>query len=174
LEEGEAPIYFGFGSMAGRNPERLTRIVIEALKYTNMRGIIASGWGGLKPDDLPKTIFTIEKAPHDWLFPRMAAVVHHGGAGTTAAGLRAGCPTIICPFFGDQPFWGQRVHALGVGSQPIPQKKLTVEKLSITIREVMTNPGIRQNAKELCEKIRKEDGIANTISIIERLATQFK
>lgn len=174
LEEGQAPIYVGFGSMAGRNPQRLTRIVIEALKQTNMRGIVASGWGGLAVDGLPDTIFKIDNTPHDWLFPHMAAVVHHGGAGTTAAGLRAGCPTIICPFFGDQPFWGRRVRALGVGSEPIPQKKLTVEKLSAAIREVAMNQGIRQNVEVLGEKIRNEDGIANAVAIIERVVVNFK
>jgi sterol 3beta-glucosyltransferase len=168
FDEGRAPIYFGFGSMAGRNPQRLTRIIIEALKQTKMRGIIASGWGGLTPDELPDTIVEIEKAPHDWLFPRVAAVVHHGGAGTTAAGLRAGCPTIICPFFGDQPFWGRRIYELGVGSKPIPQKKLTVEKLCAAIREVTENQNIYQKAKALGEKIRNEDGIASAIGIIER------
>jgi sterol 3beta-glucosyltransferase len=173
LEGGQAPIYFGFGSMAGCNPKRLTGIIIEALKQTNMRGIIASGWGGLTPDDLPETIIKIDKAPHDWLFPRVAAVVHHGGAGTTAAGLRAGRPTIICPFFGDQPFWGRRVRELGVGSAPIPQKKLTVEKLCAAIREVTENQTIRQNAEALSEKIRNEDGIANARALIERILTNY-
>lgn len=168
LDEGQAPIYFGFGSMAGRNPQRLTRIIGETLKQTNMRGIIASGWGGLLPDDLPETIVKIDKAPHDWLFSRVSAVVHHGGAGTTAAGLRAGRPTIICTFFGDQPFWGRRVYELGVGSKPIAQKKLTGEKLSAAIREVTENQSIRQNAEALGEKIRDEDGIANAIDVIER------
>ncbi len=174
LDEGQAPIYFGFGSMAGRNPQRLTRIIVETLKQTNMRGIIASGWGGLLPDDLPETIVKIDKAPHDWLFPRVSAVVHHGGAGTTAAGLRAGRPTIICTFFGDQPFWGRRVYELGVGSKPIAQKKLTVEKLSVAIREVTENQDIRQNAKALGEKIRNEDGIANAIDTIKRVSEKIK
>jgi sterol 3beta-glucosyltransferase len=97
----------------------------------------------------------------------MAALVHHGGAGTTAAGLRAGRPTIICPFFGDQSYWGQRIHALGVGSEPIPKKKLTADKLVAAICEVTTSKSIRQNAEALGEKIRREDGIANAVAIIE-------
>ena len=169
LAAGDPPIYVGFGSMAGRNPNRLAYIVIEALQQAKMRGVIATGWGGLAARDLPDTIFKIDKAPHDWLFPRMAAVVHHGGAGTTAAGLRAGRPTIICPFFGDQLFWGRRVCTLGVGSEPIPQKKLTVEKLAATIREVTSNPTIRQNAEVIGKKIQQEDGIANAVAIIERM-----
>ncbi|MBZ0297475.1 MAG: glycosyltransferase, partial [Anaerolineae bacterium] len=123
LDAGAPPVYVGFGSMAGKNPQRLAEIVIDALQQAGVRGIIATGWGGLETSDLPETIFKLDQAPHDWLFPRMSAVVHHGGAGTTAAGLRAGRPTIICTFIADQPFWGQRVHALGAGSKPIPQKQ---------------------------------------------------
>ncbi|MGF1521839.1 MAG: glycosyltransferase [Leptolyngbyaceae cyanobacterium] len=174
LESGNAPVYIGFGSMAGRNPERLTRIVVEALQQAQVRGIIATGWGGLAADDLPETIFKLEQAPHDWLFPQMAAVVHHGGAGTTAAGLRAGCPTVVCPFFGDQPFWGQQVYALGVGTEPIPQKKLTVEKLAAAIRTVTTDVGIQQKAKALGAKLRQEDGIATAIACIETVAAKLK
>ncbi|MCA9995114.1 MAG: glycosyltransferase family 1 protein, partial [Anaerolineales bacterium] len=113
LDAGEPPVYVGFGSMAGRNPAKVTQIVVAALQKAGVRGLIATGWGGLDASDLPETIFRIEQAPHDWLFERITAVIHHGGAGTTAAGLRAGKPTVICPFFGDQPFWGQRVAALG-------------------------------------------------------------
>jgi len=173
LDGGEAPVYIGFGSMAGRNPRRITNIVIEALKQANARGVIATGWGGLALDDLPERIFKIDKVPHDWLFPRMAVVVHHGGAGTTAAGLRAGRPTIICPFFGDQPYWGRRVHALGVGSKPIPQKKMTVEKLATAIREVTMSQTIRQNAESFGNKIGHEDGIANAVAIIEKTGIGF-
>ncbi|MDW6003735.1 glycosyltransferase [Vibrio mangrovi] len=170
LEAGEPPIYIGFGSMSGRDPERLAKIVIEALQKANLRGIIATGWGGLKTEDLPDTIFKIEQAPHDWLFPKMAAVVHHGGAGTTAAGLRAGKPSVIVPFFGDQPFWGQRVHEIGAGPKSIPQKKLDVASLSEAMHEATTNQAIIKTAKDIGEKIRKEDGIGNAISFIEEQA----
>ena len=152
--------------MAGRDPERLTRIVIGALQQAKVRGILATGWGGLSADDLPETIFKLEQAPHDWLFPQMAAVVHHGGAGTTAAGLRAGCPTVICPFFGDQPFWGQRVRELGVGSEPIPQKKLTIEKLAAAIQTVTTVPTIQQKAERIGKKLRQEEGVARAVALI--------
>jgi sterol 3beta-glucosyltransferase len=155
--------------MAGRNPGKMASIVIEALQKANVRGIIATGWGGLDASDLPETICKINKAPHSWLFPRVLAVVHHGGAGTTATGLRAGRPTVICPFMIDQPLWGERVHALGVGSKPIPQKKLTVDKLADAIREVTSNPTIQQNAEILGNKLRAEDGIANAIAIIEQV-----
>ncbi|MCA9915208.1 MAG: glycosyltransferase, partial [Anaerolineae bacterium] len=121
----------------------------------------------------PETIFKLDQAPHDWLFPRMAAVVHHGGAGTTAAGLRAGKPTVITPYFGDQPFWGQRVYELGAGSEPIPQKKLTAEKLAAAIREVTTNPNIQQTAQSIGEKIHTEDGVANAVQFIEEYMQQY-
>lgn len=163
------PVYIGFGSMAGRNPQRLAEIAIEALKKTGQRGILATGWGGLDVSSLPPTVLKIDQAPHSWLFPRVSAVVHHGGAGTTAAGLQAGRPTIITPFMVDQPYWGERVHALGAGSKPIPQNRLTAEKLAAAIREVTTNPAILHNAAILGEKIRAEDGIASAISIIERV-----
>lgn len=169
LEAGPPPVYVGFGSMAGRSPERLGNIVIKALQDAGVRGIISTGWGGLKTNTLPETILQIDHAPHAWLFQRMAAVVHHGGAGTTAAALRAGKPSVIVPFFGDQPFWGWRVHALGAGSRPIPQKKLTVEKLSIAIKDVMSSPHIRRKAEELGENIRNEDGIGNAIAMLEEI-----
>ncbi|MDJ0573257.1 MAG: glycosyltransferase [Pleurocapsa sp. MO_192.B19] len=174
LEAGEAPVYVGFGSMAGRNPQRITNIVVAALQQAKVRGIIATGWGGLDPHHLPKTIFKIDSVPHDWLFPRMSAVIHHGGAGTTAAGLRPGIPTIVCPFLIDQPYWGERVYALGVGSKPIPQKQLTAEKLANAIREVTTNPEIRAKAETLGEKLRNEDGISKAIAIIEQIALNQK
>jgi sterol 3beta-glucosyltransferase len=112
----------------------------------------------------------LEQAPHDWLFPRTAAVVHHGGAGTTAAGLRAGRPTIVCPFFGDQSFWGRRIHALGAGPAPLPQKRLTVEGLAGAIREVTTDPAIRRNAAMVGERLRQEDGVGRAVEAIERIA----
>jgi sterol 3beta-glucosyltransferase len=168
LEAGPPPIYVGFGSMAGRNPQRLADIVISALQKANLRGIIATGWGGLDAGELPETIYKIDQAPHDWLFPRMAAVVHHGGAGTTAASLRAGKPTIICPFFGDQPFWGRRVHDLGAGPQPIPQKKLSADKLAGVLQTVTHNQPMHDRATLLGKQIRQEDGIAHAVSIIEQ------
>ena len=118
-------------------------------------------------DDLPDGIFKIDAVPHDWLFERVAAVVHHGGAGTTAAGLRAGKPTIICPFFGDQPFWGRRVADLGVGSEPIPQKKLNADNLAAAITQVTADAKMQQRAAALGKKIRSEHGLSRAIAFIE-------
>ena len=169
IENGDPPVYIGFGSMAGKNAGRLAASVAEALQQVNMRGVIASGWGGIETRTLPESIYKIDSAPHDWLFPLMSAVVHHGGAGTTAAGLRAGRPSIICPFIGDQPFWGLRINELGAGPEPIPQKKLTAIKLAEALQKVKQNQAMRQNARNLGSKIRQEDGITGAIDIIEKM-----
>jgi sterol 3beta-glucosyltransferase len=166
LAAGDPPVYVGFGSMAGADPRRLARVVAEATRRAHVRGLLAIGWGGLDAGDLPDSVLAIDEAPHDWLFPRVAAAVHHGGAGTTAAALRAGRPSVICPFIGDQPFWGRRVRALGAGSDPIPQKRLTAENLAAAIREVTTNPAIGRRSRELGERIRGEDGVANAVSAL--------
>ncbi len=169
LDAGTPPVYMGFGSIAGRNPQRLTKIVIQALQQTGLRGIIATGWGGLKPEDLPDSILKVESVPHDWLFPRVSAVVHHGGAGTTGAALRAGKPSVIVPFFGDQPFWGRLVHQLGTGTKPIPQKKLTAVNLANALLDVVSNPDIRKKTEKTGNKIRQEDGVGNATKIVEKL-----
>jgi UDP:flavonoid glycosyltransferase YjiC (YdhE family) len=106
--------------------------------------------------------------PHSWLFPHMAAVVHHGGVGTTAAALRAGVPSIVAPFFGDQPFWGQRVAALGVGPRPILRRRLTVDNLAEAIRCTVSDTEMRTRAAELGERIQAEDGIARAVAVIEQ------
>jgi sterol 3beta-glucosyltransferase len=170
LAAGDPPVYVGFGSMAGRDPRRVTGLVIEALRRAGLRGVLATGWGGLTPGELPPTLFQLDQAPHDWLFPRVAAVVHHGGAGTTAAGLRAGRPTVICPFFGDQPFWGRRVHELGAGAAPIPQKRLTADGLAAALRYVTRGPEVARAAGALAEKIRGEPGVANAVAAVEKLS----
>lgn len=169
LNAGPPPVYVGFGSMAGRNPQQLAGTVIEALQRAEVRGIVATGWGGLNPGSLPNSIFKIESIPHEWLFPRVSAVVHHGGAGTTAAGLRSGKPSVIVPFFGDQPFWGGLVHSLGTGSKPLPRKKLTVDRLAAAIKEAISNPDLLKNAEEIGKKIRQEDGVGNAVVVIEKL-----
>jgi sterol 3beta-glucosyltransferase len=166
LAAGPPPVYVGFGSMTGRDPAATTALVLEALAQSGQRGIIAAGWGGLRADELPDTIYMLESAPHSWLFPRCAAVVHHGGAGTTAAGLHAGRPTVICPFFGDQPFWGQRVAALGVGPAPIPQKQLTAAGLAAAIREASSNTAMQQRAADLGAALQREDGVQRAVELL--------
>jgi UDP:flavonoid glycosyltransferase YjiC (YdhE family) len=169
LEAGTPPVYIGFRSMSNRNPEETTNLVLRALKQTNQRAILLSGWGGLKKSDLPDSTFMIDSAPHSWLFQRVAAVVHHGGASTTAAGLRAGVPSIIVPFFGDQPFWGRRIAELGVGPNPIPRAKLTSEQLASAIQQAVTDKGMHERANSLGSKIQAEDGIARAAEVIHQL-----
>ena len=169
LASGPAPVYIGFGSMSGKRAQSRARLVIDALEQAGQRGVLARGWGGLAASELPDTIFMIDEAPHDWLFPRMAAVVHHGGAGTTAAGLRAGKPTVICPFLGDQPFWGRVVHERGLGPRPIPQRRLTAPRLADAIRTAVTDGAMQDQAAALGARIRAEDGVGQAVGIIEKL-----
>lgn len=170
LEAGPPPVYVGFGSMVTTQAEAKSRMVVEALGLSGRRGIIASGWAGLGAAGLPGTVIRIDQAPHEWLFPRMAAVVHHGGAGTTAAGLRAGRPTVVVPFFGDQSFWGGRVFELGAGPEPIPQKRLTAELLAEAITLATTDGGMARRADALGAALRAEDGVGAAVAFIaERL-----
>jgi sterol 3beta-glucosyltransferase len=169
LASGAPPVYIGFGSMGSRNPAETADLVLAALDRAGQRGILVSGWGGLSQANLPDTVHMMESVSHSWLFPRVAAVVHHGGAGTTAAGLRAGVPSIVVPFFGDQLFWGQRVEKLGVGTAPIPRKKLTVENLARAIDRAVTDQVMRQQAANLGAKIQSEDGIASAVRVIESI-----
>jgi UDP:flavonoid glycosyltransferase YjiC (YdhE family) len=166
LDEDPPPVYVGFGSMVNREPEATTALVLEALRQAQVRAVLVSGWGGLSPGDLPPTVYMLEAIPHAWLFPRVAAVVHHGGAGTTAAGLRAGVPSLIVPFFGDQFFWGARVAALGVGPPPIPRKELTVARLAQALQEVRGDEAMRRRAAMLGATIRSEDGVARAVEVI--------
>jgi sterol 3beta-glucosyltransferase len=168
LEAGDPPVYIGFGSMAGRNPEQLARLVSEALVKSGQRGLLLTGWGGLRPELVPDNVFVVDAVPHSWLFPRMAAVVHHGGAGTTAEALRAGVPAVIVPFAFDQPFWGARVKALGLGPDPIPLKKLTADALADAIRIAVTDSDMRQRADSCGKAIRTEDGTGNAAKVIQQ------
>lgn len=168
LQSGPPPVYIGFGSMSGRTAQQLVETALEAVTLAKQRAILLGGWADVGNGNLPDYIFRVDSIPHDWLFPRVAAVVHHGGAGTTAAGLRAGVPSILTPFFADQPFWGQRVCQLGVGPRPIPRKQLTAERLAAAITAAVTDREMRARAAALGEKIRAEDGVARAVEIIRR------
>ena len=167
LQAGPPPVYVGFGSMGSRRPEETTKIILQALAQAEQRAIVLSGWGSMSDRDMPDWVLAIESAPFAWLFPRVTAVVHHGGAGTTAAGLRAGVPSIVVPFFADQPFWGRRVAGLGVGPAPIPRQKLTVDRLAQAIGQAVTEEGMRRRAAGLGARIRREDGVGRAVAIIE-------
>ncbi|KAK6086145.1 glycosyltransferase family 28 domain-containing protein [Seiridium cupressi] len=159
LEAGPPPIYIGFGSIVVDDPNGLTKKIFDAVAETGVRALVSKGWGGLGADSvgIPEGVFMLGNCPHDWLFQHVSAVCHHGGAGTTAAGINAGKPTIVVPFFGDQPFWGAMVAKAGAGPEPIPYKKLTAEGLAEAIR-VALKPETQERAQELGEKIRQEKG----------------
>jgi sterol 3beta-glucosyltransferase len=163
LAAGPAPVFVGFGSIAGRSPSQTTALVLEALQICGQRGVIVTGWGGLCAVPGPAAVCFVASVPYDWLFPRSAAVVHHGGAGSTAEGLRAGKPSVICPFFGDQPFWGKRVCALGAGPRPLPQKRLTARALAEAIKVAVADVGMRNRAEALGKKLRSENGVQRAI-----------
>ncbi|KAB2629958.1 sterol 3-beta-glucosyltransferase UGT80A2-like [Pyrus ussuriensis x Pyrus communis] len=168
LEAGDAPVYIGFGSLPLEEPEKMTDIILQALEITGQRGIINRGWGGLgnsvEPSD---SVYLVDNCPHDWLFKRCSGVVHHGGAGTTAAGLKAECPTTIIPFFGDQSFWGERVHARGVGPAPIPVEEFSLEKLVDAIR-FMLDPMVKERAVEIAKAMDSEDGVKGAVKAFHR------
>jgi sterol 3beta-glucosyltransferase len=173
LRTGPPPVYIGFGSMGSRNPEEATRLTLEALRLSGQRGVIASGWGGMSRADLPETVYMLSAIPHGWLFPQMSVVVHHGGAGTTAAGLRSGVPSIVIPFMADQPYWGHRAAQLGVGPAPIPRKRLTAERLAEAIRRAVVDGDMRQRAAELGERIRAEDGVGRAVAHIQQISQKL-
>jgi len=166
LDAGPPPVYVGFGSMTSSDPAKLQKIVIDALSMADIRGVVASGWAGLNPVSTDH-IITVPAVPHEWLFPKMAAVVHHGGAGTTAQGFRAGVPCVVCPFFGDQPGWAEKSVALGVGAPPVPRGMLTAERLARSIRTAVSDSALRRNAQALALKLQADDGVATAISEIE-------
>ncbi len=174
LTEGPPPVYVGFGSMRDGDASRLAQIVVQAIKLSGQRAILTKGWGGLDPEHVPEDdIFFIRNVPHDWLFPKMAAVVHHGGAGTTAAGLKAGVPSVIVPFSGDQPYWAKQMFTIGVSTQPIPYANLSAPKLAAAIRKATTDQQMRKHAAKIGRKIRAEDGVARAIEVFEcSLATR--
>ncbi|MFY0610709.1 MAG: glycosyltransferase family 1 protein [Hyphomicrobiaceae bacterium] len=169
LVNGPTPIYIGFGSMPGLNHEHMNEAVVQALKRTGQRAIVATGWGGIANIEPSDRIHVVESVPHTWLFPRVAAVVHHGGSGTTHEGLRWGRPSVVCPVFADQPFFGRRVVQLGVGPEPIPHKNITGERLAAAIGVALTEE-VSARARDVGVEIRKEQGIGRAVDLVEACA----
>ena len=168
LEDGDPPVAIGFGSMTTRDPAAATRLLLDGIAASGRRAVLLSGWAGLGGSDLPSSVFVVDAAPHAWLFPRMAAAVHHGGAGTTAAAVRAGIPQLICPHLGDQPYWGRRMQELGVAPKPVLKPRLTAAKLAKAIRDVTGDPRYAANAAALGKLVHAEDGLAAGVELIER------
>ena len=169
LKSGPAPVFIGFGSMPS-TAERTLAIVLKALAISGMRGVILSGWANLgDAGKMPETVFCVkEEVPYSWLFPQMAAIVHHCGAGTTSFGLLSGVPSITTPYTLDQPSWARRVYALGVGPMPIPFKALTPELLAGAIKEATTNEAMKKRALEISKLLKEEDGIKKTMDLFFR------
>jgi sterol 3beta-glucosyltransferase len=172
LESGKPPICISFGSMVNRNAEKVDRIVRESLAQTGNRGIILFGWSQVSHRS-DENIIYLDAVPHDWLLPHCKMLIHHGGAGTTSAGLQAGIPNIVIPFTVDQPFWGRRVHAIGAGPAPIPVKNLSTGKLTQAIRAAETD-AYRERAAEIGRKIRSEDGVGAAVRWIEKYSDDFQ
>jgi sterol 3beta-glucosyltransferase len=162
LAAGPPPVYVGFGSMRPEQAEQTFTVVRTALRRAGLRGLL--GTDAEDTDD----VLTVADVPHAWLFPHTAAVVHHGGAGTTAAALRAGVPALVCPVFSDQPYWGDRVSRLSAGPRPLPLKELDVDVLTARLRELTGNPLFRRGAQYVGARLRAEDGVARACSVLRQ------
>jgi len=164
LAAGRKPVYIGFGSMVSNQVKAFTDTVLEAVKKSGQRAVLATGWGGLEGKDGPQgdDIFFLRHAPHDQLFPLMSAAVHHGGAGTTAAAVRAGIPSIIVPFFGDQPFWAARLNCLGVAPPALERKTLTPDALASALTAAQ-QPALVKKAELLGRAVRREHGVSEAV-----------
>ncbi len=169
LSAGPPPVAVGFGSMSDRSPERMTKCVIEALEKTGQRGILLAGWGAFTQSDIPSNILLLHDAPHSWLLPQASVVVHHGGAGTTAAGFRSGRPSVIVPFMADQTFWAERAYALGVSPEPLPRRSLSSDALATRIMSAVLDTTLHRQSLALSERINQEFGLRNAVELIEQM-----
>lgn len=164
LAAGPKPVYIGFGSMVSSNAKAFTQTVLDGVKKSGLRAVLATGWGALDGDDGPRgeQIFFLRQAPHDGLFPLMSGAVHHGGAGTTAAAARAGIPSVIVPFFGDQPFWAHCLNRRGVSPPALERKTLRADALASALQATQ-QPAMSQAAAALGRAVRAENGIDEAI-----------
>ena len=163
LDAGPPPVFVSFGSMTSSDPQKMTETIVEALSRVGCRGVIGTGWAGLGAEKLPESIICIDAVPYRWLFPKMSAVVHHGGAGTTGTALRAGVPSVVVPCLLDQFFWAQRVVSLGAGPKPIRRKNLSARLLAESISEAVNKPIYNENAKRIASQLESEDGANKAI-----------
>jgi sterol 3beta-glucosyltransferase len=169
LAAGPKPIYVGFGSMVSSQATVFTETVLDAIQRSGQRAVLATGWGGLTAREhaADERVFFVRRAPHDYLFPRVAAAVHHGGAGTTAAAVRAGIPSVIVPFHGDQPFWARCLARQGVAPPAVERKLLTAAGLAAAIAESQ-QPGMVQRAAAMGRVIVAENGVAEALRWLDR------
>lgn len=170
LEAGDPPVVLGFGSQVqtsgGLSAQALTEMVVRAVEASGQRAIFVSGFGGLRGTGLSQSVLTINNVLYSWLLPRSAALIHHGGAGSMADGLRVGLPGMGIPFGYDQPLWAHRIHELGLGPAPIPAGELTAERLAASIVDLLQNAAYRRNAASIAAKLREEDGVGCAVELI--------
>ncbi|TKA70441.1 hypothetical protein B0A49_06644 [Cryomyces minteri] len=159
LAAGPKPVYIGFGFIVVDDPDAMTKLIFNAIRLASVRALVSKGWGGLGAHEVgkPDEVFMLGNIPHDWLFEHLSAVVPHGGAGTTAAGIAAGKPSVIVPFFGDQHFWGSVIARASAGPAPIAYKDLTAELLAEQLR-IALSPEALTKARELGARMSLEEG----------------
>lgn len=166
LASGPAPVYLGFGSMMRGRGEEIQRTVVEASERIGRRFLVQRGWQQMEPNEGSDRILVVDSLPHGWLFPRMAAVVHHGGAGTSGAGLRAGVPSVLVPHFADQFFWADRLHKLGVSPTPLPIEDFSGRNLAATVSTALERVTLRERAAAIGGAVRAEDGVRRAVQAI--------
>jgi UDP:flavonoid glycosyltransferase YjiC (YdhE family) len=167
LAEGPPPICITLGSIVESDPQVITKLIVDSLESSGQRAILQAGWSGLGRMNLPDNVLRVGEVPHDWLFPQVAAVVHHGGAETTASALRAGKPSVIIPWFSSQPFWADTVVRLGVATPPIPRDELSSRRLEKHIEQATTDDEMRDAAERLAALISEEHGVIEAVRLIE-------
>ncbi len=175
IGEGDPPVAVAFGNSSSLDMDRVYQKIIKALTLSNQRGILV----GANPDlqGIPPSVFQVDNVPYQWLFKLCAAVIHHGGAGTTGQGLAAGVPNIVLPFTSDQPFWARRVFKLEVGPEPLSPRRFTSQQLAEQIKTAISDPHLKKNAQKIGAAIREEDGVAQAVNLIQRvmnMKTRFK
>ncbi len=170
IEEGPPSVYIGFGSMPSERPEESARMLVSAMKSAGQRMVLSKGWAGLIPKAADASCYVADAVPHPLLFPRMAAIVHHGGSGTTATAARAGVPQIIIPHIMDQFYWGHHIHRKNLGPKPVSRFSLTPEKLAAAVSECLSNSLYRETARQFGQKLRRQSPLENAVRLIESLS----
>ena len=172
VEAGPPPVVIGFGSMRGIDAREWTCRLVEGVGQR--RAVLQMGWANLGDVELPPNIFRAGAVPHRWLFPRASGVIHHGGAGTTAAVMRAGVPSAVVWFLGDQPTWGKRIARLGIGTPAVRFSRFSAGWLDRTLQQLTSDPQMKARAAQLGARIRAEDGLGEAVAAIQRLAHGFR
>ena len=170
MEEGPKPIVITFGSMAGQDPQRWTRLLVDAVSASGHRkAVIQAGWGGLGRIPLPEHISAVEFVSHEWLLPRAACVVHHGGAGTSAAVLRAGVPSVVVTCYNDQFIWADALRRIGVCREVLRLQGLKPKQLGKAIARTIGSEALRARAREIGRRVAGETGVENARRAIEEM-----